>query len=126
MQANIDTNILVQYIVKTDKKSVDIISDYIKKYDKFIVTQPIFMESIFILEHRLGLSRDDIDKEFFCLMEDFLFEFVLDFDIYLFLNIFTNYKSLDIVDIYLLIHSKDSDFLTLDMDLFKKRKSIKL
>ena len=59
-------------------------------------------------------------------MEDFLFEFVLDFDIYLFLNIFTNHKSLDIVDIYLLIHSKDSDFLTLDIDLFKKRKSIKL
>jgi len=126
MQANIDTNILVQYIVKTDKKSVEIIADYIKKYDKFVVTQPIFMESVFVLENKLGLSRDDIDREFFCLMEDFLFEFVLDFDIYLFLNLYTNYHSLDIVDIYLLIHSKQVNMLTLDMDLSKKIQSITL
>ena len=126
MQVNIDTNILVQYIVKTDKKSVDIIYDYIKTYDKFIITQAIFMESVFVLENKLGLSRDDIDREFFCLMEDFLFEFVLDFDIYLFLSLYTNYTSLDIIDIYLLIHSKNVEVLTLDIDLSKKLKSVKL
>lgn len=124
MKASIDTNILIQYIVKIDKKSVDIISDYIKKYELFVVTQAVFIESIFILENKLGLSRNDIDREIFCILEDRLFQFVLDFDIYLFLSLYTSYPSLDITDLYILIHSKEIESLTLDVDLAKKIKTV--
>jgi predicted nucleic-acid-binding protein len=124
MKASIDTNILVQYIVKLDKKSTDIISDYIKKYDQFVVTQIVFMETVFIMENKLGLSRNDIDREIFCILEDPLFEFILDFDIYLFLSLYTGYTSLDVTDLYILIHSKDIESLTLDMDLAKKIKLV--
>ncbi len=120
MKASIDTNILIQYIVKIDKKSLDIISVYIKKYDQFVVTQAVFMEAMFILENKLGLSRNDIDKEIFCILEDRLFEFILDFDVYLFLSLYTSYISLDVTDLYILIHSKEIESLTLDLDLAKK------
>lgn len=46
MKASIDTNILIQYIVKSDKNSVDSILKFIKKYDKFIVNQTVFFETI--------------------------------------------------------------------------------
>ncbi len=126
MKAIIDTNILVQYIVKTDKKSIDSIIELIKIYDEFIITQSVLLESIFILEYKLGLSRDDIDKEIFCLLEDLIFVFELDFDIYSFLSLYTSYKSLDIIDIFLLLKSKNYNVLTLDVDLNKKIKSIKI
>ena len=125
MKASIDTNILIQYIVKSDKKSVDSILEYIKKYDKFIISQPVFLETIFILQKKSILSRNEIDEEIFCLLEDPLFEFVLEFDIYLFLSLYTSYMSLDITDLYLLIKSKEIDTLTLDIDLNKKIKSVK-
>lgn len=124
MKASIDTNILIQYIVKLDEKSVDIISGYIKKYEVFIVTQAVFIESIFILENKLELSRNDIDREIFCILEDPSFEFVLDFDIYLFLSLYTSFTSLDVTDLYLLIHSKEIESLTLDVDLAKKIKTV--
>lgn len=120
MKASIDTNILIQYIVKIDKKSVDIISVFIKKYDQFVVTQTVFMEAVFILENKLGLSRNDIDKEIFCILENRLFEFLLDFDVYLFLSLYTSYASLDVTDLYILIHSKEIESITLDHDLAKK------
>lgn len=126
MKAIIDTNILVQYIVKTDKKSIDSIIELVKIYDEFIITQSVLLESIFILEYKLGLSRDDIDKEIFCLLEDLIFVFELDFDIYSFLSLYTSYKSLDIIDIFLLLKSKNYNVLTLDIDLNKKIKSIKI
>ncbi len=125
MQASIDTNILIQYIVRSDKKSVDSILKYIAKYDKFIITQPVFLETIFILEKKSILTRDEIDREIFLLLEDFLFEFQLDFDIYLFLSLYTQYLSLDIVDLFLLIKSKETETLTLDMDLHRKIKTVK-
>jgi predicted nucleic-acid-binding protein len=126
MRASIDTNILVQYIVRLDKKSLDEILEYVKKYNEFVVTQAVFIEAIFIIEHKLGLSRNDIDKEIFCILEDQLFTFILDFDIYLFLSLYTSYKSLDVIDLYLLIHSKEVETLTLDKDLHKKIKTVKL
>lgn len=125
MKASIDTNILIQYIVKSDKKSVNSILEYIKKYDKFIISQPVFLETIFILQKKSILSRNEIDEEIFCLLEDPLFEFVLEFDIYLFLSLYTSYMSLDITDLYLLIKSKEIDTLTLDIDLNKKIKTVK-
>ena len=53
MQALIDTNIFVQYIAKTDELSLKKISDLIKIYDKFIINDSLFFESVFILENRL-------------------------------------------------------------------------
>jgi predicted nucleic-acid-binding protein len=124
MKASIDTNILIQYIVKSDKKSVESILEYIKKYDKFIISQPVFLETIFILQKKSILSRNQIDEEIFCLTEDPLFEFVLDFDIYLFLSLYTSYTGLDITDLYLLIKSKEIETITLDLDLSKKIKTV--
>lgn len=124
MKASIDTNILIQYIVKSDKKSVESILEYIKKYDKFIISQPVFLETIFILQKKSILSRNQIDEEIFCLIEDPLFEFVLDFDIYLFLSLYTGYTGLDITDLYLLIKSKEIETITLDLDLSKKIKTV--
>jgi predicted nucleic-acid-binding protein len=125
MEALIDTNIFVQYIAKTDELSLKKISDLVKIYDKFIINDNVFFESVFILENKLGLTRYQIDEEIFCLIENPLFELNLSFDIYLFLSLYTQYTSLDIIDIYLLIQSRDTEVLTLDADLSKKIKTVK-
>jgi predicted nucleic-acid-binding protein len=126
MKALIDTNILVQYIVRSDKLSLVKISELVKKYDTFVVGDSVFFESIFSLENKLKLTRDQIDEEIFCLIEDPIFELLLSFDIYLFLSLYTQYTSLDIIDIYLLIQSRDIEVLTLDIDLSKKIKTVKM
>lgn len=126
MKAIIDTNILVQYLIKTDKKSVENIINFINEYDQLVIKQSVFMESIFLLENKINLSRNIIDREIFCLINNPIFEFDLEFDIYLFLSLYTSYTSLDIIDIYLLIKSKNEKVLSLDIDLNKKINSIKI
>ena len=126
MKAIIDTNILVQYLIKTDKKSVENIINFINEYDQLVIKQSVFMESIFLLENKINLSRNIIDREIFCLINNPIFEFDLEFDIYLFLSLYTSYTSLDVIDIYLLIKSKNEKVLSLDIDLNKKINSIKI
>ena len=126
MKAIIDTNILVQYLIKTDKKSVESIINFINEYDQLVIKQSVFMESIFLLENKINLSRNIIDREIFCLINNPIFEFDLEFDIYLFLSLYTSYTSLDIIDIYLFIKSKNEKVLSLDIDLNKKINSIKI
>ena len=122
----IDTNILVQYIARTDAKSCLLISEFIKKYDKFVITENVFIEALFTLQNKVNMTRDQIDEEIFCLMENSLFVFNISFDVYLFLNLYTHYPSLDVVDVYLLIQSVNERVVTLDMDLDKKIKTVKV
>jgi predicted nucleic-acid-binding protein len=126
MEALIDTNILVQYIARLDAPSLLKIDTLLKEYDVFTVTNEVFFESVFVLQYKIGLTRDQIDEEFFCLIENPLFRLDLSFDMYLFLSIYTRYTSLDSIDVYLLIRSQDSRVLTLDTDLSKKIKTVKV